>query len=309
LRLPVPLSLNFVPRSALLQQAAAARGAYFTTPVPNPFAGLLPNSSLNMPTVPRQQLLYPYPQYSSLTVTDVPIGTRRYDALQVHVFRPYNNGLTLNLNWTYSRTTEQTAVRNASDVQLDQLTTSILERRIAQFDSSHIVSAVVTYELPFGRDRHVLANMSRAVDALAGGWNLSGTFTTRTGFPIDGATACPTSDPKPARHVSNIATDPILNQAAFPSTSLSAYDIRTCATRFTEVRFPRLLTTDLSVAKQFALSKSLQWQLRADIFNTFNHPYFTTLLSNDVSNASFGLLNPTQNNDPRVINLALKLKF
>lgn len=308
-RLPVSLALNFLPRATLLQQAAATRAAYFTTAIANPFAGLLPNSSLNATTVPRQQLLYQYPQYNAVTITDVPIGTRSYNALQAHVFRPYNNGLTLNLSWTYSRTTERTAVRNASDVQLNDLTNSMLERRIGQFDSTHIVSAVITYELPFGRDRHMLAHMSRAVDALAGGWNLSGTFTTRTGFPIDGATACPIADPAPAQHVSNITTDPILNRSAFPATALNAYDIRSCATRMSDIRFPRLLTTDLSIAKQFNLYKSLQTQLRADIFNTFNHPYFTTLLSNDVSNANFGLLNPTQNNDPRIINLAFKLRF
>jgi hypothetical protein len=308
-RLPVPLSLNVLPRSTLLQQSAPARAAYFTTPVANPFAGLLPNSSLNAVTVPRQQLLYPYPQYSAVTITDVPIGTRRYDALQTHIFRPYNNGLTLNLNWTYSRTMERTAVRNASDVQIDHLSASMLEERIAQFDSSHIVSAVITYELPFGRERHMLANMSRAADSLAGGWNLSGSFTTRTGFPIDGATACPISNPTPRQPISNIAIDPVLNREAFPTTALNGYDIRPCSTRIADVRFPRLLTTDLSIAKQFAIYKPFQWQIRADIFNTFNHPYFTTLLSNDVSNANFGLLNPTQNNDPRVINLAVKLRF
>lgn len=308
-RLPEPLSLNFLTRAQLLQQPEETRAAYFTTSVSNPFAGLLPNSSLNTATIPRQQLLYRYPQYSAVTITDIPIGARRYDALQTHVFRPYENGLTLNLNWTYSRTTEQTAVRNASDVRLDQLTASTLERRITQFDSTHIVSAVVTYELPFGRDRHLLANMSRALNALMGGWNMSGTFTTRTGFPIDGATACPMANPAPAHHWSDILTDPVLNRTAFPSTSLSAYDIRTCSTRITDVRFPRLLTTDLSIAKQFALYKSLEWQLRADVFNTFNHPYFTTLLSNDVSNANFGLLNPTQNNDPRIAVLSLKVRF
>lgn len=308
-RLPVPLSLNFIPRSILLLQPVDTRATYFTTAVSNPFAGLLPNSSLNTATIPRQQLLYTYPQYSAVTITDVPIGTRRYDALQMHVFRPYNNGLTFNLNWTYSRTTERTAVRNASDVRLDQLTSSMLERRIAQFDSTHIVSTVITYELPFGRDRHLLANASRPVDAMFGGWNLSGTFTTRTGFPVDGATACPIATPAPAHHVGNILTDSILNRSAFPSTSLSAYDIRDCSTRITEVRFPRLLTTDLSIAKHVALYKSLEGQVRADLFNVFNHPYFTTLLSNDVSNANFGLLNPTQNNDPRVAVLSFKVRF
>ncbi|WP_083343954.1 hypothetical protein [Terriglobus roseus] len=94
----------------------------------------------------------------------------------------------------------------------------------------------------------------------------------------------------------------------FPSTALSTYDIRDCSTRITDIRFPRLLTTDISIAKHFALYESLGWQLRSDVFNVINHPYFTTLLSNDVSNANFGLLNPIQNNDPGVAVLSFKVR-
>ena len=44
--------------------------AYYTGQVPNPLAGQIPlNAALNGPTTSRQNLLYAFPQFSTLTST------------------------------------------------------------------------------------------------------------------------------------------------------------------------------------------------------------------------------------------------
>ena len=64
-RLPVSLGLNFIPASQFGQASS-----FYTTQVDNPFQGLLPNNTaLNGANIPRQTLLFAYPQYSGLNWT------------------------------------------------------------------------------------------------------------------------------------------------------------------------------------------------------------------------------------------------
>src|SRR5260370_12598708 len=87
-RLPVTLALNFIPSGVLNSIPVDQRQAYFNQQVPNPMAGLLPNSGFNGATVARQQLLFAFPQYGGGShMTDVPIGPQRYDAAQMKLTR------------------------------------------------------------------------------------------------------------------------------------------------------------------------------------------------------------------------------
>src|SRR5690242_2302770 len=75
--LPVGVNLNYVPADQLYQPQS-----YYTTQVSNPMAGLIANNAaLNGATIQRQILTYAYPQYSQLTLNNLPIGKMRYDAL------------------------------------------------------------------------------------------------------------------------------------------------------------------------------------------------------------------------------------
>ncbi len=60
----------------------------------------------------------------------------------------------------------------------------------AFFDARHNLVFSANYELPFGKGRRWGTDASPVVDAILGGWRLSGIFQARTGFPItviDGA--------------------------------------------------------------------------------------------------------------------------
>ena len=53
--------------------------------VRNPLAGLLPGTSLNAANVGRTQLMRPYPQFTGITETNIPVGQSWYNAVQVRV--------------------------------------------------------------------------------------------------------------------------------------------------------------------------------------------------------------------------------
>jgi len=90
-----------------------ANGANLTgTTVPNPFAGLLPGSSLNGATMTLQQSLLPYPQFTGVTETGRSIGAARYDSLLIRFEKRLSAGLTTLFTATLSDSTQRTTYQN-----------------------------------------------------------------------------------------------------------------------------------------------------------------------------------------------------
>src|SRR5688572_6776637 len=79
---------------------------YLTTRVPNPFAGLLPGTSINDATVPRSQLLRPFPQFGAFDVQQLNTGHLWYNALQVSLTKRYSHGLSFTGVYTLSKNLE-----------------------------------------------------------------------------------------------------------------------------------------------------------------------------------------------------------
>src|SRR5262249_10896269 len=63
------------------------------------------------------------------------------------------------------------------------------DRAVASFDLPQILNIAANYEPPFGRGRPFLANSNRALNALIGGWRLSGNFNATSGLPLN--VTCP----------------------------------------------------------------------------------------------------------------------
>jgi hypothetical protein len=71
---------------------------------------------------------------------------------------------------------------------------------------------------------------------------------------------------------------------------------------------PDFVNSDFSVIKQFLMPREMGLNFRAEIFNLFNHPEYGSPI-NDINEGSlFGKVNSTVNN-PRLVQLALKLSF
>jgi len=64
---------------------------------------------------------------------------------------------------------------------------------------------------------------------------------------------------------------------------------------------------DMSLAKSISVHESQSVQLRAEFFNSFNHPQFS-LPNQNFNQASFGQITQTSVS-PRIVQLALKYSF
>jgi hypothetical protein len=325
-QLPVTLSLNFIPSAVLNSIPVADRQAYFNQQVPNPMAGLLPNSGLNGPTIARQQLLYAFPQYGGGTqITDVPVGRQRYDSAQMKITRRFSQGLAMTVAYTISKSLEQVTALNAQDVDLNNLLNSKLEKRLTQFDVPQQLSVIGTYDLPFGPGRHFHPGGNRWTNRIAGGWTFSGVFMSHSGFPLPFPNAAPLqaqsaqlSDSQRdamARQAGRAQFDPSydvwFNTSLFPRTAQAPFTLQTFPTRFPDVRSKPLNVADLSLSKEFVIKEKVKWQIRLDAHNTGNFPWFGSLDSNgaNVTRPLFGHLKADIGNETRVIVAVMKVVF
>jgi hypothetical protein len=282
------------------------------TQVPNPFAGLLPGSSINGPTVPRQQLLRTHPQFVGLTEQRRSMGSATYHAFQMRIEKRMSHGLHFLGSYTFSKSLESVGYLNAQD-GWDQTA-----RVLTGVDAPQRFVLSGGWELPFFKD-------SRGVTRqLLAGWFFSGIATFQAGQPIGAPGGAVSSgiDPKLPDDVRNrdrwfntctLALNGARQSCASPSEPVAflvqpPFTLRTLSTLFPNIRNARPPTFDFSVFKTFPITETLRLQFRAESFNLTNTPWFgnpnTTL-----GGSSFGVVSPSQQNDPRNVQLVLRLTF
>src|SRR6185295_3977364 len=158
-----------------------AQESFLSAQVPNPFAGLLPGTSLNGGTIQRRQLLLPFPQFltgsnngavsgtGTISVgTEEYVGSDKYDAGTIRVEKRFANGNSLLATYTRSRLRDKLNFLNPAD--------TVLEDRISPNDRPNRFTMATTFALPFGKGRHFGNNWSGFTQAVLGGWSLSGNF-------------------------------------------------------------------------------------------------------------------------------------
>ncbi len=307
--LPVAAGLNFLPTSELGRAAS-----YYAERIANPMAGLLPNNAaLNGATIPRQSLLVAYPQYSNVGVSNIPAGKNRYDAFQLSVQKRIGTGLSFQANYMAAKNLEQLQLLNAQDANLANLPGTVAEKRLAIFDVPQKLSFLGTYDLPFGRGRTFLKNSHRVVNGVLGNWRMGWNWTFQGGFPVDFPNAAPLEARSAKLPKSQQPLDRLFDTTLFPRVSGPApFTLRNFPTRFPDVRYQGVRNRDFSVSKEFLiLGERLKAQVRADVINSFNRPYFTQLTANppNVTAATFGQVRPQQNNEPRTIYLEFRIMY
>jgi hypothetical protein len=228
------------------------------------------------------------PQYGALSAWST-IGNSNYNALAVSV-RQRLRSLTLDLNYTYSHSLD-----DASGLQgAGGFGAAFIENPIRQganyansdFDIRHLINGSAVWQMPFGRGR-ALMNSSRALDAILGGWQLSGIYRWNTGLPV-------TSPYDDARWATNwnvqTRVTPTGSVQTCPDRSGtpklfggSACNIKTLYQSFRNaypgetgprnyLRVPGYMNADLGLAKTWNMpwSEKHQLQLRWDVFNVAN---------------------------------------
>ena len=283
--------------------------------VPNPFQSLLPGTSLNSATVPLQQLLLPFPQFSSFTQQNIPVGKVWYNSLQVSVQRRYSKGLGVTGSYTFSKNIQALSFLNPTD--------AAPSNTIVPFDRTHVFVLAPIYELPFGPGRTFLGNSHGLLGRIVGGWQLMGNFNWMTGTPMTvpggvnviGNPVLPDPTPNQRFNTGLIdSTGKVVNTVSNlpPAFQIQApFTLRTASLYFGNLR--NLWGPDLNLAltKSTLIRESVKLELRAEAMNAMNHPLWGGDPVIATTSPNFGklLLNNGQTNEPRQIQLSVRIVF
>jgi hypothetical protein len=137
-----------------------------------------------------QQALTWMPQFSGTTDTwGSQSANASYHSLQLSLAQRLSHGLTLNLNYTYSKNLDDAGTqRSGWAIPANRTLTGKawaqdrMDRSISANSVPQNLAIFGVYQLPFGKGG--IGNDNFLVRALAGGWSLSGVFTYVSGTPL-----------------------------------------------------------------------------------------------------------------------------
>ena len=256
--------------------------------------GTIAPSSCNIDSataMPNYQLLLAYPQYCGVGQTDAPVGQSLYNSLQVTYNHRISKGLTALISYTYSKFLDNVEGNNSwsyNGAANWGATANYFnlagEKSVDAGDIPHALVASYVYQLPIGRGKPVGSGMSRTVDAVVGGWEVSGIATFREGIPLSvfgnnwnsyGGDPRPdvVGNPKPAHQtVSSTVPNSWASSSAF---SYAAFGTFGTARRYlSNLRGPHYQNWDTVLEKNWAIRETMKAQFRFETFNSFNHPNF-----------------------------------
>lgn len=294
--MPVNRNLNGIPE----QFRAAAEATFFATSrntlsdaVTNPFFGVISSGPLAARTVTRGQLLRPYPHFTGIQTQSEPIGESRYDALQTKLTRRFANGFSFTASYAFTKQLERTRFLNDQDLRP--------VKELTEFDLPHRFVASTAYELPWGPGRRFLSSRNGLSARLIEGMQINAVFQAQSGYPIE------VSGAESAGRSAKFGSDQQTVAQWFDTTAFRQRQgielVRTA--RLPDVRSAGRNNVDLSFFKTTQLAESVKLQFRAEAFNAFNRPEWSSPNA-AFGNANFGRVTST-NTFSRQLQFALKL--
>jgi hypothetical protein len=184
----------------------------------------------------------------------------------------------------------------------------------AFFDARHNFVFSANYELPFGKGRRWGTDSSPLVDAILGGWRLSGIFQEHSGFPItvtDGS--APSLQGRRGNERPNCVGNPVpsdqnidhwLDFNAFSRAPQGTWG--NCSIGV--ARAPDYTNIDAVLSKRFNTGEGRYFEFRAEAFNLTNSPSFGPPARDINAPNTFGKITSTVST-ARVVELVLKFFF
>jgi hypothetical protein len=263
-------------------------------------------------------------------------GTAAYNALQVSLHKRMTRGLQFDFNYTYSKSmdimsdAERVTEWGGLSGQVINSWDPSARRAASDFDLTHQINANWVYEMPFGRGRTFGHDVGRGIDALIGGWQLTGLTRWTSGFPasiLNGGT-WPTNWQLGggAVQISPVQTGTTAVTLPDGTTGISMFKDPQGPTGIgafrhaypgesggrNQVRGQGFAGLDLGLAKRWTMpwKESHTMQFRWEVFNVPNlHRFDVQSVNTNLDSATaFGLYTGLLTN-PRVMQFALRYEF
>ncbi len=298
-----------------------AQGPALLQRVPNPYFGIIPqSSSLGDPTITVAQLMKTYPAYTTVSLYRNNVGVTNYDGLEISLRQRLSRGLQYSIAYTRSKLTDTaSSVFDASILTGPLATFQIADSHnlAAETDYSagdipHYFVSSVVWDLPAGEGR--AKKFSGLSGALMNDWTLTMMVNLQSGVPLPVSQATNfNAFAGFGTHRPNLVGNPTLPaDQRTPSQwfNTAAFAIAPQFTLGTSsrnpVRGPSYRDVDLAIMRRVPVKAGTAIELRAEVFNLLNTPPLGAPAA-VAGNAAFGTI--TSALDPRVAQLAVKFLF
>jgi hypothetical protein len=302
--------------------------------VPNPFFGVPGFGGFSTrATIPRGQLLRPFPQFGNVNILQSTQGRSRYNAVILKLDKRVSNGWGGRFNYTWSRLmdnqfgetnhfTDAGSERPQDNYDLDA------EYSLGLLDVPHKLVLAPIVELPFGQGKRWATG--RVADLLVGGWTFSAVASFESGFPT--ATRYSTSFSQ--THLGNFGNVELRpnHVEGNPNTEGGMYDriqytgnlggrwvdqdgyarppagqLGDGARLDDRARSPFRRNLDMVVNKSFRTGGSTRAELRIELLNVTNTPKFRSY-DTRLDNGAFGAIT-NQSGFSRITQVSLRFSF
>jgi hypothetical protein len=318
----------------------AQKGTHLVAPVEGnqPLPGTGPFSTwtnLNL----RRPLINALPNLGNIAITQAS-ATMDYHSLQATARRRFASGLEFLISYTYGKTLTDNLGYYGSGLTQGEgaYWQNAYDRRGNRgpsfFDIRSNLTVAGSYELPVGKGKPVEVN-DGFMNQLFGGWNLSYSMATRTGFPITVRAVDRTGQAVRGNVRANRYRELVVNESMRNVDNWFGLPMATAErTAFfcpggvdngqcpygqpadgsfgnsgigTE-RGPGFFNLDFTIGKKFNVTERHYFDFRAEFFNALNHVSWAPPGANLGAPASFGVVG-SQVQSPRNIQFGLKFHF
>lgn len=249
-----------------------------------------------------------------------------YNALQLELRRRFSSGLFMSANYTFSKALTDFEGSTTEISPLMTIRNPRLDKRRASYDVTHVFNLNAIYELPLGRGQKYLANAPGFISRIIGGWNASTIVRINSGAPVSLVSGLQTFN---QRTTNTITLSPDLSveqvqgylgvfkmpygvlfvdpKAPFMQITVDPATGRLLSSQVDTTklqspgagqlgglplgafRTPLIWNADIAFGKRTQLRESVNFELRAELFNAFNHPSFS-FPSLTTSSTQFGVI-------------------
>ena len=273
-------------------------------------------------------------QFSNLNALRSQMPTN-YHALQILLRRRFANGFQFDFNYSYSKSEDYASVVERNGLFSGSVFNSWspgARKSVSDFDLTHQANLNGLWELPVGKGRRFLGGSGSVLDAVVGGWQMSGIYRVTSGLPtsIGNGFAFPTNweftgfatATKAVPHTGvtknvpvfpgdsggpNLFSDPGAAFGSFTNTLAGGVGTRN------SLRGDGFYTLDMGLAKSWRMpyKETHKLQFRWEVFNVTNSVSFDVagLKGADLdSRNTFGKYSSTLSS-PRVMQFSLRYDF
>jgi len=271
-------------------------------------------------------------------------GNSTYHGASMQLIRRFSEGFQTSAAYTWSHLIDDTTAEVFSTVlsprRVEDFQNLRAERADSALDRRHRFVVGTIYELPFFRN-----NSNAFLRTVLGGFTFSGTYTLESGQKatvLSGIDANRNDDAAADRAIRNVngvrntasTVSALTNSAGqvvgYVADNSNAEYIQTGLGAVSNsarntLQLPAINNLDFSIFKNFRMGETRRIQLRADLFNLFNHPQYIPGSPNDVApidsvavgqvntifegNTDFNRPQNVFSSNPRVIQVALRFDF